>query len=120
MARSLANRPARSSVALVATDTMTQEANRLLLHGVVITTPEGYRPGTIELGYALSAQIHVPWSSILRVTRLRPGKYLAEFRASPERDCALLKGFVEVTDTVLPLSPWRSTEGQTCPPGGTT
>lgn len=33
------NHPTRSSVAMVATDAMTHEANRLLLHGVVITTP---------------------------------------------------------------------------------
>jgi hypothetical protein len=84
---------------------MTRETNRLLLHGVVITTsPERYRPNTIELGYALSAQLHVPRSSILRVTCVCPGELLAEFRASPERDHALCKGYIEVGDTVLPMS----------------
>ena len=47
--------PARSSLVMVSTETMSHEANRLVLHAVTVVVPaEGYCPSAIEVGYALS------------------------------------------------------------------
>jgi hypothetical protein len=107
------NRPMRSSVVIVASDAMTEEAERLRLHAVIISTPpESYRPSTLEVSYALSQQLHVPRYSI-RVSSLKPGVFLADFKICQERDRALCKQFIEIGGTMLPIRPWRSAGGAT-------
>jgi hypothetical protein len=47
-------RPTRTHVTVVATETITREANRLLMHGaIVFAPPEGYRSNAAEVAYAL-------------------------------------------------------------------
>jgi hypothetical protein len=78
----------------------------------ISTPPESYRPRTLEVSHALSQQLHVPRYDI-RVSRLKPGTFLADFKLCPERDRALCKQFIEIHGSVLPISPWRSAGGAT-------
>jgi hypothetical protein len=89
------NRLMRDSVVIGASEAMTREANRLRLHAVtIISPPEGYHPTTLEVAYALSQQLHVLRHNI-RISRLQPGLFLADFMMSLERDHALCKGYIE-------------------------
>lgn len=107
------NRPARSSVVLASGEAMSREAKRLMLHAVTIVTPPGgYSPSISEVGYALSNQLHVARGNF-HVAPLKPGEFLADFKASPEHDRAFLKSFIEIGETVLPIRPWRPSGGPT-------
>jgi hypothetical protein len=82
-----------------------------MLHAVTIATPPGgYSPTVIEVGYALSHQLHVARGNF-HVVPIKSGVFLADFKTSPERDRALCKSFIEVGETVLPISPWRPSGG---------
>jgi hypothetical protein len=49
------NHPMRDGVAIVASEAMTCEANRLKVHAVtIVSLPDGYHPSTLEVAYALS------------------------------------------------------------------
>lgn len=53
-----AYRPALGRVAIIPSATMAAEANRLLVHAVIITVqPGGKFPSTLEVGYALAVQL---------------------------------------------------------------
>lgn len=55
------NHPMHNSVVIVASETMSKEAERLKLHAVTISTPlESHCPSTLKVSYALSQQLHVP------------------------------------------------------------
>lgn len=105
------NRPMRNGVIIVASEIMTQEANRLKLHAVTVAAPpDGFHVGTLEVAYALCQQLHVPRHNI-SVSRLRPGHFLVDFKMSSERDHALCKQYIEIGKSVFPLRPWRSAGG---------
>lgn len=107
------NRPMRSSIVIVASETMTQEADRLRLHAVTISAPvDDYRLSTQEVAYALCKQLRVPRYNV-RVSLLRPGLFLADFKVCPECDRAVYKQFIQLGGSVLTIRPWRLAGGPT-------
>jgi hypothetical protein len=91
----------RDDIAIVASEAMTHEANRLKLHAVtIISPPDGYHSSTLEVAYALSQQLHVPRHNI-RVSRLRLRLFLVDFMMSPECARALCKGYIEAARSPL-------------------
>lgn len=106
-------RPARNHVNIVATEGVLREANRLRTHAVIISAPqEGYRSNALEVGYALWAQLRIAQHNI-RVSRLRPGQFIAVFGAPTERDRAMMQGFMEIGGSAFPITPWRAAGGPT-------
>lgn len=106
-------RPALGRVAVVATDAMAAEAGRLLVHVVTVSVqPGGYSPSSLEVAYAFSVQLQVPRHSF-RVTRLTSVSFVADFKVAPARDRAVLKGFITISGSHLPIRPWRSAGGGT-------
>jgi hypothetical protein len=104
-------RPARSHVNIVATETMTREANRLRMQAAIITAPPNrYRSTPLEVSYALAGQLRVPRQDIA-VTKHSSESYLAVFELPEQRDRALCKSFIEIGGGVFPIRPWRSAGG---------
>lgn len=75
---------ALSHVAILDTENMTREADRLLSHAAVPSAPQDvYCSSTPEVAYALSHQLHVLRHNIM-VTCHKPGVFVVEFRLAPE------------------------------------
>lgn len=99
-------------VAIVASETMADEASRLLVHAAIITVqPEGYFPTTLEVAYALARQLHVPRYNI-HVTRFSHD-FLTGFTFALKRVWALCKGSIDIGGSTLSIRPWRSAGGTT-------
>lgn len=109
------HRSALSHVAILDTENMTREEDRLLSHAAVPSAPQDvYCLSTPEVAYALSHQLHVHRHNIM-VTRHKPGVFMVEFRLAPQ--CHTGMEDMEPMDRGRPISrsPTRGWRGERLP-----